>query len=154
MAYRWFWNVVTTKKWSMSCSLMLHCHILTTSNTVSTVYTPMYLNSYITFSTHYGRKENLGYWIPLGVSQRQVMLSSSFLLNCRWLKPYIKLKFIKLAFLINHQFKKNALSVFLGFFNANIRISFRKLKLTAVLFCFVLVMLIAVKPGQTPVPCP
>ena len=64
----------------------------------------MYLNSLITFSTHYERKENLGYRIPSAVSQGQVMLSSTFLLNCGCLQPYTKLKLINLAFIINHQF--------------------------------------------------
>ena len=110
---------------------------------------------YIWTVTH-KRKENLGYQIPLGVSQGQVMFSSTFLLNCRCLQPYIELKLIKLVSLTNHQFveKKKRPVIFFSIFNANIWISFRKLKLTAVLIWLVAVMLIAVKPGQTPAPCP
>ena len=102
----------------------------------------MYLNSLITFPKHYERKENLGYWIPSGVSQGQVMFSSTFLLNCRCLQPYTKLKLINLAFVINHQFveKKNNnnnnkthCQFLLGFLNASIQNTFQKLKFTAVL---------------------
>ena len=111
---------------------------------------------YIWTVTH-KRKENLGYQIPSGVSQGQVMFSSTFLFNCRCLKPCIKLTLIKLVSLTNHQFvekKKKCPVISFSIFNVNIWISFQKLKLTAVLIWFVPVMLIAVKPGQTPAPCP
>ena len=152
MAYsQWFWNVVTTKKGSVSCSLILHCHILTTSN----IYSVISEQSHNFFYTLW-KKRNLGHQIPSGVSQGKVMFSSTFLLNCRCLKPCIKLKLIKLVSLTNHQFveKKKCPVIFFSIFNANIWINFRKLKLTAVLIWFVPVMLIAVKPGQTPAPCP
>ena len=56
------------------------------------------------------------------LSHAQV-ICSAFRLNWKYLKPYIKLKLIKLAFLINQQvFLKNCTVNFLGFLNANVRI--------------------------------
>ena len=63
--------------------------------------------------------------IPSGSLIRK--LCSAFRLNWKSLKPYIKLKLIKLAFLINQRvFLKNCTVKFLGFLNANVRIKHSK----------------------------